>query len=189
MTKTELRAYYKHLRAQLAPEEELKLNLGLLHQLKSLEWHKVKFCHVFLPLLKFHEPNTLLLISYLKEAYPHIQIVISKSDIQSNNMTHYHYNDELLLAPNKWGIMEPIEGVPIDEKNIDLVLVPLLISDQFGHRVGYGKGYYDRFLALCKPDVQKIGVSFFEPITVIEDVDPYDIPLDICVTPTAVYRY
>ncbi|MNL35264.1 putative 5-formyltetrahydrofolate cyclo-ligase [compost metagenome] len=189
MTKTELRAYYKHLRTQLPPDKELELNLCLLQQLKSLEWNKVKFCHVFLPLLKFHEPNTLLLISYLKEAYPHIQIVISKSDIQSNNMTHYHYNDELLLAPNKWGIMEPIEGVPIDEKNIDLVLVPLLISDQFGHRVGYGKGYYDRFLALCKPDVQKVGVSFFEPITVIEDVDPHDIPLDICVTPTAVYRY
>lgn len=189
MTKTELRAYYKHLRTKLTPEDELGLNLGLLQQLKRLEWHKVKFCHVFLPILKFHEPNTFLLISYLKEAHPHIQIVISKSNMQSNRMTHYLYNDALLLAQNKWGIQEPVEGIQIDEKAIDLVLIPLLISDQFGHRVGYGKGYYDRFLALCKPEVQKIGLSFFEPIALIEDVDVHDIPLDICVTPTAIYRY
>lgn len=189
MTKTELRAYYRDLRAKLTPSEELEFNLSLLHHLKSLEWQNVKFCHIFLPIEKFHEPNTYLLISFLKENFPDVQIVISKSNPQGNDMSHYLYDDNLALTYNKWGIPEPVEGVYVDEKSIDVVLVPLLISDKVGNRVGYGKGYYDRFLALCRPDVMKIGLSFFEPIDLIEDVDPFDIPLDMCVTPTTIYYY
>lgn len=189
MTKNELRAHYKYLRTQLTASEETDLNLSLLHNLKRLEWHNVKFCHIFLPILKFHEPNTLLLISYLQEKFPSVQIVISKSNLQSNVMSHYLYDDKLSLAYNQWGILEPVEGIFVDEKSIDVVLVPLLISDRAGNRIGYGKGYYDRFLALCRADVQKVGLSFFEPIATIEDVDPHDIPLDICVTPKTIYYY
>ncbi|WP_235212323.1 5-formyltetrahydrofolate cyclo-ligase [Sphingobacterium sp. ML3W] len=189
MTKTELRKHYRDLRSNLSETDEAALNLALLNQLKSLEWQHVKFCHVFLPISKYHEPNTFLLISYLQEQYPHIQLVVSRSDLASNVMSHYHYSDTVTLVHNKWGILEPTDGISVNEKSIDMVLVPLLISDIFGHRVGYGKGYYDRFLALCRPDVQKVGLSFFEPIGLIEDIDVHDIPLDICVTPTAVYHY
>lgn len=189
MTKNELRAHYRHLRTQLTTSEEADLNFGLLDNLKRLEWQKVKFCHVFLPILKFHEPNTMLLISYLQENFPTIQIVISKSNLESNVMSHYLYDDKLTLSYNKWGILEPVDGIYVDEKCIDMVLVPLLISDKEGNRVGYGKGYYDRFLALCRPDVRKVGVSFFEPIAIIDDIDPHDIPLNICVTPKKIYYY
>jgi 5-formyltetrahydrofolate cyclo-ligase len=189
MTKNELRAYYRHLRTQLTPSEETDLNFGLLDNFKRLEWQNVKFCHVFLPILKFHEPNTMLLISFLQEKFPTVQIVISKSNLQSNVMSHYLYDDKLALANNQWGILEPVEGIYVDEKSIDMVLVPLLISDKVGNRIGYGKGYYDRFLSLCRSDVKKVGLSFFEPIAIIEDIDPHDIPLDVCVTPKGIYYY
>ena len=70
-----------------------------------------------------------------------------------------------------------------------MVFVPLLAFDEKGNRVGYGKGFYDKFLAECKPEILKIGVSFFEPENIIPDVLNTDIQLDLCITPTKVYNF
>jgi 5-formyltetrahydrofolate cyclo-ligase len=72
---------------------------------------------------------------------------------------------------------------------IDVVFVPLLAYDTLGNRVGYGKGFYDTFLSECKPDVLKIGLSFFEPENIIEDLNQNDIKLDICINPSHIYRF
>ena len=77
---------------------------------------------------------------------------------------------------------------PLPSK-IDVVFVPLLAFDKNGHRIGYGKGYYDKFLSSCKPDIIKIGLSFYEAEEAFQDVYPSDIPLDYCVTPKKVYRF
>ena len=47
-----------------------------------------------------------------------------------------------------------------DHDQIDVVFVPLLIFDKQGHRIGYGKGYYDRFLSKCKKDTIKVGLAW-----------------------------
>ncbi len=91
--------------------------------------------------------------------------------------------------PNSFGIDEPINGTPIDHYRIDVVFVPLLAFDKQGYRVGYGKGYYDRFLASCREDVIAIGFSFFEPIDKIEDTDMFDIPLNYCIGPNQLYEF
>jgi 5-formyltetrahydrofolate cyclo-ligase len=67
-----------------------------------------------------------------------------------------------------------------------VVFVPLLAFDKKGHRVGYGKGFYDRFLSDCKPETIKIGLSFFEAEESISAILPSDIRLDFCVTPTEI---
>ena len=85
------------------------------------------------------------------------------------------------------GIPEPIHKA-IYQSNPDLILVPLLGFDKKGNRVGYGKGFYDRFLAKCRSDVLKVGVSFFEPTDRISDVSPFDIRLDYCITPARVWK-
>ncbi len=72
---------------------------------------------------------------------------------------------------------------------IDVVFIPLLSFDYKGNRVGYGKGYYDRFLLNCKEECLKIGLSFFEEEQCVFDVEDTDISLDFCVTPKQVYQY
>jgi 5-formyltetrahydrofolate cyclo-ligase len=70
-----------------------------------------------------------------------------------------------------------------------MVLIPLLAFDQTGQRVGYGKGYYDRFLANCRPDCIKTGLSFFPAEDKITDTNTFDIAMDFCITPDKIYEF
>ena len=90
-----------------------------------------------------------------------------------------------------WGILEPMEetSVRLNPTDIDVIFIPLLAVDTQGHRVGYGKGFYDRFLAQAKPDVIKIGLSLNEPIEPIEDLNTFDVALDFAITPLSTYRF
>ena len=98
-------------------------------------------------------------------------------------------NKETPLLKNSWGIKEPAGNDDCDIKDFDLIITPLLYSDQLGNRVGYGKGFYDRFFSEINPDAAKIGVSFFPPNETIEDVSAYDVPLNYLVTPTEVLSF
>jgi 5-formyltetrahydrofolate cyclo-ligase len=64
-----------------------------------------------------------------------------------------------------------------------------LAFDRDGHRAGYGKGFYDRFLTKVRPNCIKAGVSFFEPISRFQDIDPFDIAMDVCFTPDRCYNF
>jgi 5-formyltetrahydrofolate cyclo-ligase len=98
-------------------------------------------------------------------------------------------NDSLITSA--WGILEPnpqtCQKVPITD--IDLVIIPLLAFDASGNRVGYGKGFYDRFLQDCRPDTLKIGVCLDEPVQRIDDVEAHDIPLDLCISPIGMHLF
>lgn len=93
------------------------------------------------------------------------------------------------FAITEWGIPEPVAGVVLNPTDLDIVLIPLLAFDLAGNRVGYGKGFYDRYLLQCRPDCLKIGISLFDPIALIEDVESYDIPLDIAICPAQLYDF
>ena len=104
-------------------------------------------------------------------------------------MQHLHFEDEVELVHNAFGIAEPASGAIIEPDEIDLALVPLLAFDERGYRAGYGKGYYDKFLSQCRADLVKIGISFFEPVDTIDDINQFDIFLNYCVTPQRVYEF
>src|SRR5690606_37923119 len=94
-----------------------------------------------------------------------------------------------VIRKNEWNIPEPVDGIEIDPKKIDVVFVPLLAFDEQGHRIGYGKGFYDKFLSECRPETIKIGLSFFEAESRIAQVFESDIALDYCVTPNRIYSF
>jgi 5-formyltetrahydrofolate cyclo-ligase len=97
--------------------------------------------------------------------------------------------DNTRIKKNAYNIPEPVDGIEVPSHKIDVVFVPLLAFDKKGHRVGYGKGFYDKFLSECKPDVIKIGLSFFDPEELITDVFEGDVKLDYCVTPNEVHSF
>lgn len=189
MNKQECRSYFKAKRISLSDEEILELNAQLLEQMKKFDWTGYSRIHVFLSISKFKEPDTLEFISWIKKIKPYVALVISKSDFISGTMTNYLYDENIVLQTNSWGIPEPADGISVDDKSIDIVIVPMLVCDQTGNRVGFGKGFYDRFLAGCRADVVTVGLSFFKPIDNLSDVDEWDYPLDYCITPNGLYSF
>jgi 5-formyltetrahydrofolate cyclo-ligase len=102
-------------------------------------------------------------------------------------MSHLLLTENTRIQKNKYGIPEPLDGIEVPLAKIEVVFVPLLAFDTMGNRVGYGKGFYDRFLK--KTTALKIGLSIFEPEAQIEDVLPEDVSLDYCVTPLKTYQF
>jgi len=188
-SKQELRLEYKTKRCQLSLEEETALNEQLLSRFTKLDLSGVEFLHIFIPIGKYHEPNTYLIINYVQEFFPQIKIVVSRSNFDDYSMQHFILDEHTLFETNSWGIPEPISGIKVASSVIDMIIVPLLIFDLFGYRVGYGKGLYDRFFSSCKVGVQRVGLSFFNPIDVIADKNEYDVQLTKAITPDHIYHF
>jgi len=114
-----------------------------------------------------------------------------RANVTDFSLQTYLTNEATQLERSAWGIWEPILGTSpeMQAKDWDIVLVPLLAIDFNGHRVGYGKGFYDRFLAETKPDCLSIGISMTAPIEPISDLHVHDIPLDIAISPEGVHRF
>ncbi|WPO79845.1 5-formyltetrahydrofolate cyclo-ligase [Flavobacterium sp. KACC 22761] len=185
--KKELRLQYKNLRKTLSEEEIEEKSLAIANNLIQLPiWDKTYF-HVFLPIVEHKEVDTEFILHLLSGKDK--EIVISKSDFETRQMTHFLLTDNTKIKKNEYNIPEPVNGLQVQSSNIDVVFVPLLAFDENGNRVGYGKGFYDKFLSECRPETIKIGLSFFKAENQIEDVFESDIKLDYCVTPLKIYTF
>lgn len=182
MTKSELRIIYKEKRQKLSLADIEKYNDLILINFQKIRLPPLYCIHTYLASLRLVEADTTNIVRYLQFKNPDIKIAVPKIDALSGNIHHYYLNENIQLVPNAFGIDEPAAGeiIPVDE--IDIVLIPLLTFDKKGYRVGYGKGFYDKFLSECRPDVIRVGLSFFDPVEAIDDVNDYDIPLNYCVT-------
>jgi 5-formyltetrahydrofolate cyclo-ligase len=187
MDKSSLRKKYRLLRNDLTIETIERQSLAIANQLLLLDiWQKTYF-HVFLTIEEKKEIDTLFILHIL--AGKDKEIVVSKSDFVTVTMTHFLVTDNTKFVKNSYNIPEPIDGLEVPVGKIEVVLVPLLAFDKLGNRVGYGKGFYDKFLSECKPETIKIGVSFFEAENLISDILLEDIKLDYCVTPERTYSF
>jgi 5-formyltetrahydrofolate cyclo-ligase len=181
MLKKELRIKYKELRQNLTFEEIEEKSLAIANQILKLDIWENTYFHIFLPIEEQKEVNSEFILNVLQAKDK--EIVISRSDFETTSMTHFLLTDNTKIKKNEYNIPEPTNGLPVPTEMIDVVFVPLLAYDKQGNRVGYGKGFYDKFLSECKTNVVKIGLSFFEPEELIEDVFENDIKLNFCVTP------
>ncbi|MDO5607368.1 MAG: 5-formyltetrahydrofolate cyclo-ligase [Capnocytophaga sp.] len=187
MKKEELRRCYKSRRATLPGESREQMSVDIANRLLSMDIWKYSFFHIFLPIERLNEINTHHILTILQGKDKNI--VLPKTDMNTQTLTHILLTDNTILRKSDWGIVEPENGIEINSQQIDVVFMPLLAYDGKGNRVGYGKGYYDRFLLECKPDIVKIGISYFGPDVQIDNVSATDIPLDYCVTPSRVYDF
>ena len=189
MLKSEARALFLTKRKNISLEEKVLLDNSILAEFKKIDLTALKCIHIYLPIIAQNECNTYPIIDFIRENYPKINMAIPKANFENGQMDAVFFNPETQLATNNLGIAEPINGAAIDPMVIDMIICPLLAFDLKGNRVGYGKGFYDRFLGQCKSDVIKLGLSYFEPINNLTDCNESDLPLSSCITPTQHYFF
>lgn len=187
MTKSELRLLYKKRRAELSDEFIEAQSLAIANQLLKMDIWSYSYYHLFLTIQEHKEINTDYILNILSGKDKHI--VISKSNFETIEMTHYLLTDSTVIKKNQHHIPEPFDGIEIATTKLEVVFVPLLVFDKQGHRIGYGKGFYDKFLSKCNSNTLKIGLSLFEAEEKIEGIFDSDIALDYCVTPDKIYAF
>jgi 5-formyltetrahydrofolate cyclo-ligase len=191
MFKKDIRVKYKELRHSLSENQIEELSLAIANEVLLLPiWEKTYF-HIFLTIEEQKEVNTEYILHLLSGKDK--EICISKSDFETLKMTTILLTDNTKIKKNEYNIPEPVD-VPdasgeVPSNKMEVVFIPLLAYDKKGNRVGYGKGFYDKFLAECNPNTIKIGLSFFDPEELILDVNPTDIQLNYCVTPNRVLNF
>jgi len=138
----------------------------------EIDFNNIDTVHIYLSIDK--EIDTWNIIDYIFNNYK-TKVVIPK--VNGFNLEHCYLNEDTKLTKNKFGIYEPVEGDLYEGDCFDLIVVPLLAVDEEGYRVGYGGGYYDRFLS--EYSGFKIGLSLEDPIEF--EVEEHDIKLDKCI--------
>ncbi len=188
MLKAELRKIYLARQKSLSPEERnersRKITDGFF---QNFDLSKIRFLHCFLPIARYNEIDTKQIFERIWREFPNTQTLVPRVDFHANEIENLRFTPETELIQNQWEIHEPVHDELIETGEIDLVLVPLLCFDRKGFRVGYGKGFYDRFLKNCRPDCLKIGLSYFAPVAEISDAQAFDVRLDFCVTPEKIF--
>jgi 5-formyltetrahydrofolate cyclo-ligase len=186
MYKEALRLRYSHLRSQLSAAKVEEGSISIANQVLSLPLWSFTNYHLFLPIKSKNEINTQYLLSILHGKDKNVVVPRLRSKTHFSNIL---LTDNTRLVENSWGIPEPEGGLEVPAESIDVVFLPLLAFDRAGHRVGYGKGFYDTFLGSCRSDVIKVGLSFFEAEEIISDIGERDVPMNYCVTPETIYTF
>lgn len=184
MDKNTLRKVYLEKRKFLSQAEYERRNQLLYHRLIELqEAHNFKSIHIYIPIKKNKEPDTFPFIQYLWSKKPEVDVVTAISDLKKPVLSHVKITENTTFLENKWGIPEPQDGTPYSVDKIDCVLVPMVVGNKSGHRIGYGKGYYDRFLQKCKKSTQFVGVTLGPLLEGDAFVGQFDIPMHCMITP------
>jgi 5-formyltetrahydrofolate cyclo-ligase len=189
MTKTELRKLYLEKRADLSANDVVSMSIVVADTFFfTVNIAAIRNLHCYLPIDRFNEPDTKLIFERVWQEFPEIITSVPRIDYATGELASVVYSSTCPVVQNKWGLSEPEGGTVLHPEAVDLAIVPLLCFDERGFRVGYGKGYYDRFLAKCRPNCLKVGLSFFPPVDEIEELHENDVPVDLFITPQDVYR-
>jgi 5-formyltetrahydrofolate cyclo-ligase len=169
--KQAIRRSMKALRTSLSEEEVKAHSEAIIKQIEALP-----FFDDLLVIGSYMAFNNE--IDLLNLTHPDAIIVYPKVDGDQMHFLHPEHPHAFSRSP--FGVMEPTHGVVMDDV-IDLLLVPALAVSQEGHRIGYGKGYYDRFLKSHRP---KHVIGVIHDIQLIDHIDanPNDQRLDMVLT-------
>lgn len=185
MTKSEYRTAYIKKRINLSNEEVDQRSMDIANLALSMPIWDKEFYHIFLSITDKKEINTEYFLNILNGKDKNICVPVMQKGYQ---LKHILLQDNSKIKIAGFGVPEPVGGIEIPEKDIDVVFVPLMVYDKQGNRIGYGKGFYDRFLAQTKKDCLFIGISLFEAEEIIPHEET-DMQLDYCISPTRIYKF
>lgn len=190
MNKAELRRIYSEKRQTLSARDALTLSGQIAEKFfTNVDLSKTRSLATFIRILKFNEIDTSTIYYKLWRDFPSVRTFAPRTNLATCEIENISFDAGTELLENEWSIREPANGESVKATNLDLILVPLLCFDRLGYRVGYGKGFYDRFLSTCRADCVKIGLSYFPPDAAIDDIGEHDVKLDYCVTPECVFEF
>lgn len=185
--KKELRQRLRKIVAEIPPEQQETKSLRACHRLFELpEYAKAELIMVFLSLPGELDTSALVLRAWQNRK----RVLAPKVSWSQRRMMPVEIRsltDD--LATGQMGIREPVSGIPFPSSLIDLVIVPGLGFDEFGHRLGRGRGFYDRFLAHPEFKGVACAMAFEEQMTAGVPVGPLDRMVDMLVTDEKVRRF
>jgi len=173
----------------LAFQEMQDMTVLMVYHFNAMRLPAISYLLTYSPSSERNEFDVSACEEIIQEKFPEVKIALPKTAADQLHMEARIFQEEKHFIKNKFNILEPLDGKFLDSKLIDLLFVPLLAFNLQGYRVGYGKGYYDLYLAGCRSDAIKIGFSFFDPLESIGDINQFDVPLNFCITPTRIYEF
>lgn len=187
LSKKECRALFSDKRKEITPNQ-LRLASEAISTILFTHFNlQDKTVSIFLPIERRKELNTYIILEQAINL--DAKVGIPKANFDTNEMKHFLYEGPEQLELSEHAIPEPKYGKSLSNQKFDFIIVPLLAFDKKGYRVGYGKGFYDQFLAKCSSNCQFIGLSLFDPIDTITDVHEADIKLHHCITPNGKFSF
>ena len=172
-----MRAYYRKARASLLSEAREKLDLNICANLSKLPIIKsADTVLVFYPVK--NEPDIRPFIKNLYEMGKHVAFPVSNSDC---TLTFKYVESLDDMVNGAYNIPEPSADAKIAKDLSNCVcIVPALVFDRYGYRIGYGKGYYDRFLKNFKG--RSIGIAYGDFVVDALPYEPTDMTVDMIIT-------
>lgn len=189
MLKRAIRSSYLEKRMQLTKEVLEEYSSRIVTFFRDCRLPNAEHLLSYSPLITRKEFNITSFDSIIRSKTRDLKVAWPRIDIARQSMEAHLVKEDGLFAKNEYNILEPINGELLMPELIDMVFVPLVAFDKMGYRIGYGKGYYDRYLKRCRPGIPIIGVSFFEPVDRIRDINEFDVPLTLCFTPSGIYEF
>jgi len=182
--KSELRARMLKLRKSIDEEDWETRSETIINELKKIpEFIASDVIHCFVSMNDRKEVNTHSLLNDLISSGK--KVIVPVTDFETGELKHSELKSFQDLKENKWGVLEPDEIHP-PTKEMDMILVPLLVVDKDFNRLGYGKGFYDRFLK--KENAVKVGLLFDDFLIDQIPVENFDEKLDILITEKMILR-
>ncbi|MGN6400995.1 MAG: 5-formyltetrahydrofolate cyclo-ligase [Flavisolibacter sp.] len=189
MLKKQAREIFRKNRDAISSTDKMKWDDLLLIQFQTIDFPFVNYVLSFYPIEENNEVDTFLITDHLHFKNPNLNICYPKTAFHNQTMQAVLCNADSIFEANAYNIPEPLDNEIIEPSLLDVVIVPLLAFDTKGNRIGYGKGFYDRYLKDCRSDCIKIGLSYFEAIDAVDDANEFDVPLDLCITPQRTYVF
>jgi 5-formyltetrahydrofolate cyclo-ligase len=180
--KRELRKRMRGVRATMPASAVAERSTRIVTRVQALEaWSRARSVAFFWPMAGRNEVDLRGLVEPARAAGK--SLLLPRIDPEDGSMVLALFEREDELVESGQGPMEPptTAGVP-DPAEIDLVLVPALVVDVRGHRIGYGAGFYDRMLPRYAPPAVTVAVAFDFQLVAEVPILPGDVPVALVVT-------
>jgi len=175
--KSDVRETLKERRFSLTESQRKQMSEDITKRLEPL---LVDAKAILFYATKVPEVDTFPAINNMLKAGKTIAVPIIEKEKRTLRLSQIYSTEE--LTASTFSVPEPILSErPISPKEIDTVILPLLGFDRGGRRLGFGMGYYDRFLT-SNPHMKKIGLAYSIQEEPLIPTNQYDIPLDVMVT-------